>query len=191
MKLADGKERTIQSMVSTSFWSPDGRPMSSAQFLESLFGTLPDFFRNETELRRIWSDPDTRHDLLAKLENKGFSRDHMAEMQKIIAAENSDLFDVLAFVAFALPTITRQARADRAKPRVDGHFADKQQAFIDFVLGQYVAQGVDELAAEKLPALLRLKYRGAIADAIADLGPPEAIRRIFAEFQKFLYQEAA
>jgi type I restriction enzyme R subunit len=38
VRLADGKERTIQSMVATTFWSADGRPMSAAQFLESLFG---------------------------------------------------------------------------------------------------------------------------------------------------------
>jgi type I restriction enzyme R subunit len=191
VKLADGKERTIQSMVATSFWSADGRPMSSAQFLESLFGTLPEFFKDEDELRQIWSDPQTRHELLSQLEAKGFSRDHMAEMQRIIAAENSDLFDVLAFVAFALPTITRQARADLAKQEVDGRFEDKQRAFVDFVLGQYVAEGVDELDLEKLPALLRLKYHGAISDAIAELGSPDTIRRLFAEFQQFLYQEAA
>jgi type I restriction enzyme R subunit len=115
----------------------------------------------------------------------------MAEMQKIIAAENSDLFDVLAFVAFALPTVTRQARADHAKTEVDERLDGKQRAFVEFVLGQYVAQGVDELDLEKLPALLRLKYQGAIADAIADLGSPDDIRRLFAEFQRFLYQEAA
>jgi len=191
VKLADGKERTIQSMVATSFWSADGRPMSSAQFLESLFGTLPEFFKDEDDLRRLWSDPQTRHALLTQLEGKGFSRDHMAEMQKIIAAENSDLFDVLAFVAFALPPVTRQTRADHAKAEVDGQLKDKQRAFVEFVLGQYVAQGVDELDLEKLPALLRLKYRGAIADAIAELGSPDEIRRLFAEFQQFLYQEAA
>jgi type I restriction enzyme R subunit len=125
------------------------------------------------------------------LEGKGFSRDHMVEMQKIIAAENSDLFDVLAFVAFALPPVARQVRATQAKAEVDGRFEDKQRAFIDFVLGQYVAQGVDELDLEKLPALLRLKYGGATADAIAELGSPDDIRRVFAEFQQFLYQEAA
>jgi type I restriction enzyme R subunit len=191
VKLADGKERAIQSMVATSFWSADGKPMSSAQFLESLFGTLPEFFKDEEELRRIWSDPQTRHQLLAQLEGKGFSRDHMAEMQKIIAAENSDLFDVLAFVAFAMPPVTRQVRADHAKAEVDGRLEDKQRAFVEFVLGQYVAQGVDELDLEKLPALLRLKYGGAISDAIAELGSTDDIRRLFAEFQQFLYQEAA
>jgi type I restriction enzyme R subunit len=189
IRLADGKERMIQSMVATSFWSADGRPMSSAQFLESLFGTLPEFFSDEDELRQIWSDPETRRELLAQLDGKGFSRDHMTEMQKIIAADNSDLFDVLAFVAFALPPVTREARAARARAEVDGRLEDKHQAFIDFVLGQYVAQGVEELDLEKLPALLRLKY-DVIADAIAELGSTDRIRRLFTEFQQFLYQEA-
>lgn len=43
VKLADGKERTIQHMIATSFWAPDGTPMSSAEFLASLYGTLPEF----------------------------------------------------------------------------------------------------------------------------------------------------
>jgi hypothetical protein len=76
----------------------------------------------------------------------------------------------LVFVAFALPPVTRQTRADHAKAEVDGRLEDKQRAFVEFVLGQYVAQGVDELDLENLPALLRLKYRGAIADAITELG---------------------
>ena len=36
-----GKERSIQSMNSVSYWSPDGRMMSATQFLKELFGTLP------------------------------------------------------------------------------------------------------------------------------------------------------
>lgn len=60
VKLADGKVRQIQSMTATTFWSADGTPMSAAQFLENLFGVLPDFFKNEDELRTLWSAPDTR-----------------------------------------------------------------------------------------------------------------------------------
>jgi type I restriction enzyme R subunit len=37
------------------------------------------------------------------LAEKGFGHEQLAEMQKIIDAENSDLFDVLAHVAYALP----------------------------------------------------------------------------------------
>jgi len=191
VRLADGKERTIQSMVATTFWSADGRPMSAAQFLESLFGTLPEFFKDEDELRAIWSAPDTRKGLLQGLAEKGFGSDLMAEMQKVIDAEKSDLFDVLAYVAFAMPPVSREARASTARNRLHHHFDYNQQQFIEFVLGQYVKQGVGELDQEKLSPLLKLRYHNAIQDAVTDLGPAETIRGVFVGFQKYLYESEA
>ncbi len=185
--LAGGKERTIQHMISTTFWHPDGTPMSAAQFLQALFGAIPEFFKDETELRAVWSAPDTRKKLLAGLADKGFGRDQLAEMQKIIDAEKSDIFDVLAYVAFALPPVSREDRSDRAKKAISVHFNTKQQAFLNFVLSQYVQVGVDELETEKLGPLLKLKYNNAIADAIADLGEPAQIANAFTNFQQYLY----
>jgi len=191
VKLSDGKARAIQSMMCTSFWHPDGTPMSAQQFMELLFGRLPEFFKDEAELRAIWSEPDTRKKLLAGLAEKGFGRDQLAEMQKIIDAEKSDLYDVLAFVAYALPTLTRQERAARAKLAITQSFDAKQQAFLDFVLAHYVTVGVEELDTKKLTPLLRLRYRDSMRDAIADLGKPELIRVAFSGFQRYLYQPLA
>jgi type I restriction enzyme R subunit len=188
IKLADGKARTIQSMTATTFWSADGKPMSAAQFLESLFGTLPEFFKDEDELRSLWSAPDTRRKLLDGLADKGFGREPLAEMQKVIEAQSSDLFDVLAYVAFALAPQTRSERADKARTEVHHAFNDKQQAFVDFVLDQYVKEGFEELDAEKLTPLLRLRYKNAISDAVADLGSADQIRNVFVGFQKYLYE---
>jgi type I restriction enzyme R subunit len=190
VKLADGKARSIQHMMMTSFWHPDGTPMSAQQFLEMLFGKLPEFFKDEAELRALWSDPDTRARLLEGLAEKGFGREQMAEMQKIIDAENSDLFDVLAHVAYALPPLTREERATRAKVAIGNRFTTKQQVFLGFVLSQYVKVGVEELDRAKLSPLLKLKYNNAISDAWADLGRPEEVGYIFAGFQKYLYQQA-
>src|ERR1700730_2094343 len=191
VKLADGKERTIQHMTATTFGSPDGKPMSAEEFLKSLYGKLPEFFKNEAELRTLWSEPATRKALLEGLAGKGYGRDQMAEMQKIIDAENSDLFDVLAYIGFLLPPITREERANRAKIDISTHFNTKQCVFLEFVLSQYVKVGVDELAQEKLTPLLRLKYNNAISDAVTDLGKPEEIGRVFTGFQKYLYTHAA
>jgi type I restriction enzyme R subunit len=189
VKLADGKARAIQSMTATTFWSADGRPMSAAQFLETLFGALPDFFKDEDELCRIWSEPETRKKLLADLADRGFGKDPLAEMQKIIEAEKSDLFDVLAYVAFASDPISREKRAEAARVAAAGELTDKQQAFIDFVLAQYVKQGVEELDQEKLSPLLRLRYK-ALNDAFTELGKPEQIRQVFIGFQRHLYKKA-
>jgi type I restriction enzyme R subunit len=102
IKLRDGKEREIQHMINTSFWSADGKPISAEEFLQNLFGKLPEFFRDEDELRKIWSNPTTRSTFLKSLEEAGYGRDELKNMQKLINAEKSDLFDVLEYVAFAI-----------------------------------------------------------------------------------------
>ena len=189
VKLADGKERQIQHMMATSFWHPDGTPMSAAQFMEALFGKLPEFFKDEDELRAIWSLPDTRKRLLDGLAEKGFGPGQLAEMQKIINAESSDLFDVLAYVRYAIAPLTREERAEQAKVAINAQYGSKQLTFLAFVLDHYVSAGVGELDTEKLPLLLNLKYNNAIADAIADLGgSPDTVRSAFTGFQKYLYQ---
>ncbi|HEY3900178.1 MAG TPA: DEAD/DEAH box helicase family protein [Chthoniobacter sp.] len=191
VKLADGKARAIQHMTVTTFWHPGGRPMSAQEFLELLFGRLPEFFRDEEQLRALWSEPGTRGRLLAGLAEKGFGGPQLAEMQKIIDAENSDLFDVLAFVAYALPPLTREERAEKAKVAISTEFNSRQQVFLDFVLSHYVTEGVGELDPEKLTPLLRLKYHNSIADAVADLGQAEEIRKVFTGFQRYLYERVA
>lgn len=188
VKLADGKDRTIQHMMMTTFWHADGTPMSAQQFMELLFGKLPDFFQSEAELRTLWSAPDTRAKLLEGLAEKDIGPDKLAAMQQLIDAEKSDLFDVLAYVAYALPPMMRAERAEQARVYINSKFDAKQQTFLEFVLQHYVAQGVQELEQRKLTPLLRLRYHDSIPDAVADLGgKPEEISKTFAGFQKYLY----
>lgn len=187
VKLADGKVRQFQHMISTSFWSPDGRPISAEEFLRSLFGALPELFKSEDELRLIWSKPDTRKKLLEELTEKGFAKQQLQEFQRILNAENSDLYDVLAYIGFHSDIIERAERADRVKI----HFSNydrKQQEFLNFVLNQYIKQGVDELDDTKIGDLLVLKYH-AIADAKKELGNIASIRDTFIGFQTYLYEK--
>ena len=189
VKLADGKERMIQSMAMTSYWSPDGKPMSAVEFLKSLYGDLPENLKSEANLRKIWSVPDTRKKLLDGLAEKGYGEEQMTEMQRLIDAEKSDLFDVLAYVAFAMTPVTREKRAAYAQQALKTKYSNEQRAFLDFVLGQYVDEGVRELDEEKLPPLVELKY-GTFMDATKALGAIEDIRKMFLSFQPFLYQPA-
>jgi type I restriction enzyme, R subunit len=189
--LADGKVRTIQHMMVTTFWHTDGKPITSKQFMDELFGKLPEIFKNEEELRNLWSRPDTRRKLLAGLAEKGFGKEQLTEMQTIIYAEKSDLFDVLANVAYARPPLTREERAAKARIIITQHFNSKLQVFLNFVLAHYIEIGVEELDQTKLTPLLKLKYHDSIADAVADLGKAEEIGKVFAGFQKYLYQGQA
>jgi type I restriction enzyme, R subunit len=187
IKLADSKERLVQHMTATMYLGADGEPMSGAQFVERLFGQLPELFKNEEELRRIWSSPDTRKALLEELADRGFGADQLKVIGTMINAENSDVFDVLVYVAFALLPITRSERVEARRSDILAPYDPKLQAFLDFVLGQYVRQGVEELDQEKLGELLELKYH-TLSDAAAQLGGVAVIRDTFVGFQRHLYQ---
>jgi type I restriction enzyme R subunit len=159
----------------------------SEQFMQALFGRLPEFFRDEDELRRLWSDPATRRALLATLAERGFGRAQLGEMQRLIEAEQSDLFDVRAYVAWARAPLIRAVRAEHAREAPPVALEPRQRIFLEFVLDQYVFRGVEELDQDKLPPLLTLKYH-ALADATAELGPADRIRALSVDFQKYLYE---
>ncbi len=191
VKLKDGKEREIQHMMSTSFWSADGKPVSAQEFKENLFGKLPDLFHSEAELRTLWSHPMTRRTLLEKLEEAGFSKDDLQTLQKLVNLEKSDLFDVLEYVFNAdIKTMTREERVNAAQSTIFAILDDKQREFISFVLSKYIESGVGELDQEKLPTLLTNKYQ-SLEDAKAVLGEVKNISALFVEFQKHLYEGVA
>lgn len=186
IKLRDGKEREIQHMISTSFWGADGKPLSSEEFITKIYGVLPDFFKNEDELRKIWSNPTTRKEFLNRLFDLGIDLEQLDNIQKVVNGEDCDLFDVLSYLAYNTPLITRQQRITSAKDNIFEGVDEKNKEFLDFVLSKYEEKGVEELDEEKLPILLNLKYQ-AIANAVSTLGEVDVIRSTFFNFQKDLY----
>lgn len=189
IKLRDGKEREIQSMISTSFLA-DGKPISAEQFLNNLFGELPNLFKNEAELRKQWSKPFTRKILLEKLDAAGFPKNDLLIVQSLVNMEKSDLFDVLEYVFNGnYNSLTREQRVAASQATIFAILDDKQKEFIEFVLSKYVETGVDELDIEKLPILLTNKYQ-SLEDAKEVLGNVSEISKLFEEFQKYLYEES-
>jgi len=186
IKLRDGKEREIKHMISTSFWSADGKPVSIQEFMDNMFGAMPEFFKSEEELRKIWSDPVTRKVFLEKISAIGYGKDELEMLQKMIDAEQSDLFDVLTYISFLTPPISRIERVEQSKEKIFEGLGERQKEFLGFVLSKYEEKGVEELDEEKLPILLNLKYH-AIANAVNTLGEVDSIRSIFFDFQKELY----
>jgi type I restriction enzyme R subunit len=185
--LSDGKTREIQSMFSTMFLV-DGKPISAEDFFKRLFNilSLPTFFGSEKKLREIWASPITRRDLLTKLEQEGCSKADLITVQKLINAENSDLFDVLEYIAYANTPISRAERVSATENNIYAMLNAPQRDFIRFVLHKYVEGGVDELDDSKLSEMMKAKYH-SLADAERKLGDVGEVRKTFIDFQQHLY----
>ena len=187
IRLSKGKTLELDSMVKTSFYAPDGKPMSADEFLKKLFADIPSFFETEAKLREIWSTPSTRKQLLEELSEKGYTQEQLKELKKLIKAQNSDIFDVLAYIAYHSEIVPRQRRARQAEIRLKEYDPAKQE-FLNFVLNLYVEKGVQELDDTRLKSLLELKYN-SIHDAKEALGDVGSIREMFIGFQRYLYED--
>jgi type I restriction enzyme R subunit len=125
--------------------------------------------------------------LLEELSEKGYTQEQLKELKKLVKAQHSDIFDVLAYIAYHSEIVPRQRRAKQAEIRLKEYDPAKQE-FLNFVLNLYVEKGVQELDDTRLKSLLELKYN-SLHDAKEALGDVKSIRELFIGFQRFLYED--
>ena len=188
VRLADGKERTIKYISATTYWSADGKPISAADFLRRLFGDLAGMVGEEDQLRSIWTDPDNREKFLERLDDQGYDRGRLDDVRQLVAAPDSDLFDVLAYVLYASPAKTRAERAGNVRlgglDDVDGQLRELLLA----ILQAYETHGESELAAPKLTSFLVGRY-GSVGEARTYLGELPLVQSAFRRIQARLYAD--
>ena len=187
VRLADGKARLIRYLATTSYWSHDGTLITAQQFMEQLFGDLSGLVKSEEELRTIWSDPDPRTVFIERLAEMDYDGDRLDDMRRLIDAPDSDIFDVLAYIRFTLAPLARCERADRARETGLSGYQPEMRGFLDYILNAYESHGVGELASDKIPDFLRIRY-GGTNDAKRRLGSVGDIRHAFFDIQGYLYR---
>ena len=167
------------------FWGADGKPVSAEEFLKGMFGALPEFFSSSQELKEQWATPKTREELLSKMADVGYDKETLCKIRTLIDAENSDLLDVLEYIAFNVEPIERKVRAQRTTEYV-ASLTPEQQDFVNYIIALYIQEGVEELGSEKLPKIIGMKY-GSVADGLSKLGSVDVARNAYLNLQKHLY----
>ena len=185
IRLSDGRTRQIKYLKSDMFWGADGKPISAEAFLVGMFGQLPEFFTSVEELQEKWANPKTREDLLEKLDEVGYGKDVLKQVRTLIDADNCDLLDVLEYISFNVEPVERAVRAKNVEAYT-ATLTAAQKDFVDYVLKLYVKEGSDELAMDKLPVIITMKY-GGISDGINILEGIDVAKNVFLNFQKYLY----
>ncbi|SNS08811.1 type I restriction enzyme, R subunit [Antarctobacter heliothermus] len=187
ISLSDGTVREIRYLATTTYWSADGRPMTAQQFLVQLFGDLSGLIHDEDELRRKWSNPTTRVALVQQLSDRGYDAEKLEEIRRMVSAENSDLFDVLAYILYQSDQKTRRERAEAAKSDVESQENEDLRALLVSVLSAYEERGFEELRIEKLGEYLTARF-GGVSEAKSKIGDVSVIRAAFLKVQEALYR---
>ena len=190
VKLAKG--RTVDIIdIDTRYVGADGTPLSAEEFLKQLVGSLPSLYKNVEQLRKIWKNPSERAILFKELENSGFSTKNLQDLKSMMNAEDSDIFDVLAYLSFNTPMKTRKERVVKvkSKEKLFKIYSDyKAIDFLNFVLDRYEQDGVEELGEDKLGDLIKLSSFGTIQDAEQAFGGLHQIKQAYNDLQANIYQ---
>ncbi|RKQ70362.1 EcoAI/FtnUII family type I restriction enzme subunit R [Oceanibaculum indicum] len=188
VRLSDGKVRNIQFIATTTYWGPDGRPMSAAEFLNRLFGDLSKLVADEDQLREVWSDPDKRQHFIEQLADHGYDHERLEDIRRLVDAPKSDLFDVLAYVLFTSPPKTRTDRALRVRDTGLSDFDGELKQLLIGILKAYEQTGESELKARNLGHFLIARY-GGVSESSRALGDTSKVRDAYLTMQKRLYKD--
>lgn len=139
------------------------------------------------ERRQIWSQPDTRHELIEGLADSGLAGEQLDAIRNVTGSQDSDLFDVLGYIAYLRTRLKRAERAGERQDTVLANCAPRQREFLDFVLDHYVSVSESESDPDNLPELLQRRY-GTPTEAVSQLGSVADIRSTSHDFQRDLYR---
>ncbi|MCP3680228.1 MAG: DEAD/DEAH box helicase family protein [Gammaproteobacteria bacterium] len=188
IKLSGHAVREISHIATVLYWGQEGKPITAAEFIKTLYAKLPAFFKDEEQLRQQWKLPETRAQLLESMEATDITFDDLKQIRGLVGAENSDIYDVLAYIAFDSKMLTREERAQHAKARLGALLAlPNKSPLIEFILKQYTDNGIETLSADNLSVLVKMHYDDSLHDAENQYGTLEEINHDYIECQKYLY----
>jgi type I restriction enzyme R subunit len=190
IELSNGRKLKVLDIETRYIDNETGKPLTTMQFLEKLIGFIPALYHSEEELRKLWSKPETREALLAKLADSGIDEEQLDILKKIFEAERSDVFDILLHISYEFDLITRIQRATLVKE--NNSFFEvftnlKARDFLRFILERYETDGVKELKRERLSSLIELNNMGTTKEAAKVFGSAQKLIDAFYKLQENLY----
>jgi type I restriction enzyme R subunit len=176
--------------IETTYVGMDGIPLKTEDYLELLIGVLGKFYNDENGLRKIWSNPTNRKDLLNKLKEMNIDEAQLNDLKVIFEAEDSDIYDILTHISFNLDIKTRSERvfAVEHSEFIEKHHNEKAKEFIEFILERYKKDGVKELDEDKLGKLVDLSGLGSVREVANNFGGIPQMRDEYFELQREIYK---
>lgn len=193
VRLKNGSKLKVTD-VDIRYVGDDGRPLTVTEFLDKLTQFLPNLFNSEKELRELWSKPETREELLTKLGQLGFDGEQLQTLKQMFEAEQSDIFDLLAYISYNKDILTRSERVEETKTHTEffnEYENEKAQQFLYFILERYKRDGIDELKRDKLSELIQLNGLGTTKDAAKVFGNVNNLISAYYQLQKVMYKVAS
>ena len=186
IKLSNGRRLSLETTWEQKIFFGD-EFISLKEYVDKLFGRIPDFFSGADDLRKKWSNPETREQLLKTLDEAGFAEEKLNLLKNMLKMQKCDLLDVLEYIAYDSTPIERIKRVELVKKQYVDSLNKEQREFDNLILEYYASNGFKELGTDKLKTFITIKFN-SMSDAKEKLQMSVTdIRKHYFELQRQLY----
>jgi type I restriction enzyme R subunit len=169
---------------------PDGSQLRVVQFTDYTADKVRTLYRNAVELRGEWADPERRHDIIQRLEERGIDFDHLAETAN---QPDADPLDLICHLAFNAPLRTRRERAQRLRserPDFFEQFGSDARQILNELLDKYMEHGTAQFVIPDVLQVPPISEHGNVIEIAGKFGGVDALRHAVTQLQTLLYAAA-
>jgi type I restriction enzyme R subunit len=166
---------------------PDGNQLRVVAFTDYTAEKVRTLYRNASELRARWADPEQRAEIIQRLADRGIDFDTLATAAN---QPEADPFDLLCHVAFNAPLRTRRERADRLKKEKKDFFdryGPQAKEILNELLEKYAAYGTAQFVIPDVLKVPPISARGNVMEIASLFGGADRLREAVSQLQTLLY----
>jgi type I restriction enzyme R subunit len=166
----------------------DGHQLRVVEYADYTAEKVRSLFVSGAELRKQWSDPQQRAQILAMLEARGINFNDLAAATQ---HPEADPFDLLCNVAFGAPLRTRRERADwllRENRAFLQQYRPEAAKVLTDLLAMYTEHGTSQFTIPDALNLPPISERGNVMEIAKTFGGAEKLRLAVLGLQRMLYQ---
>jgi type I restriction enzyme R subunit len=155
--------------------------------LKKIVWELPAFYKDEHQLRMLWSNPETRDKLLQSLSKVWLDTEQLEDLKNMFEAKWSDIFDILAHLSFNSDIKFRSERSIYGENIVQKYSSLKAKEFLEFLLALYVRDWILDFRKDWLSSKIELFNKWQAREIAEEFWGIEELQNAYYELQESLY----
>ncbi|MCI0417339.1 DEAD/DEAH box helicase, partial [bacterium] len=165
----------------------EGKQLRVVKFADYAAQKIRTLFPSAAEMKKKWTDPDGRTEIISNLEERGINFEELALASN---QPEADPFDLLCHIAFNAPLRTRRERADRLR-RDKKDFFDQYgpmaKTILNQLLDKYAEHGTAQFIIPDVLKVPPISEHGNVMEITQLFGGAEKLREAVQELQNLLY----
>jgi len=168
------------------YFDQHGRPITvslrdhTREIITGKYGTLKDFFSK-------WSVSEKKEAIIQELTAQGVLVDALYEA----VDKEVDLFDLICYLAYDQPPLTRKERANNVKKRnYFTKYGEQARKVLEALLDKYADEGIENIESMSVLTIPPINEFGSLTEIIKEFGSRDKYLQAIKELEVELYKIA-